>query len=90
MSANEEAFAAIGIAEINRIPPDKFLTHLEKLEKQLLTKFYAFVASRPDAVWLHWRMGRPEFGFAVLAQRARYHGLTPVEIPKDQQFDLAN
>src|SRR5205823_12735061 len=48
-----------------------------------------FVAVRPRALWLHWGMRGPLYGFEVLFPRARLHGLRPTEIPLQQRFDLA-
>src|SRR5262249_34047985 len=50
----------------------------------------AFTAGLPRANWLHWGMRSACFGFEVLSQRARRHGLDPVEIPLARRFDLAN
>jgi len=90
LTGQQLTFAAFQIAEQRGIPPADFLAHLPALEKQLLANFFDFVARTPAAVWLHWAMRQPRFGFEVLAQRARIHGLTPAEIPVAQRFDLSS
>src|SRR4029450_7296286 len=56
----------------------------------MLADFFHFVARTPDTCWLHWAMRQPRFGFEVLAQRARGHGLDPAEIPLHRRFDLSS
>jgi hypothetical protein len=63
---------------------------LEKLEAAFLQEFFAFLADRPSAVWLHWNMNGPRFGFEALAQRYRLHWGSPPDLPPlCQRFDLA-
>jgi len=83
-------FAAFSIAEQRRIQPSDFLARLPDLEKKLLQDFRDFVRRAPKAVWLHWGMRKPRFGFGVLAQRGQIHDLAPVNVPMGQCFDLAN
>jgi hypothetical protein len=81
-------FAAIRFAEAAGITPAALPGDLPGLEKTLLEAFLEFVAAHPKATWLHWRMNQAQFGFGVLAQRARLHGLDWVEIPPERCFDL--
>lgn len=85
----QHTFSAFHIAERLGIAPADFLTRLPELEKQLLEEFFGFVGKNTNAVWMHWAMRQARFGFEVLAQRARLHGLTPAEIPIGQRFDLS-
>jgi hypothetical protein len=89
LTGQQQTFAAFQIAEQRGISPADFTGYLSELEKQLLQDFFDFVARTPDAVWLHWAMRQPRFGFEVLAQRARLYGLTPTNIPAHQRFDLS-
>jgi hypothetical protein len=88
LSGQQYTFAAAKIAERRRLPLSELVARLPELEKQLLGEFFDFVAARPDAIWLHWGMRKPTFGFDVLEQRARLHGLEPVDIPLERRFDL--
>src|SRR5262249_28979407 len=89
-SCRQFEFAAVRIAERLGIPADQFLSHLPELEKQVLAEFFRFDAEHPNNVYLHWSMRKPQFGFNVLCQRARIHGLGATEIPIGRCFDLAS
>jgi hypothetical protein len=89
LTQDQRTFAAFNIAERGGIVPSEFPTRLPGLEKQLLKEFFDFAAAHPEAVWLSWNMRGPLFGFEVLAQRARLHGLSPDEIPSERRFNLA-
>jgi hypothetical protein len=89
LTQEQYVFAACQIAEQSGITAQGIPDRLPELEAQLLRNFYGFVAAHPDTVWLHWGMRGPAFGFEVLAQRARRHGLVPVEIPPERRFNLA-
>jgi len=89
LTGQQQTFAAFQVAEQRGISPADFLVHLPELEKQVLGEFFDFVARTLTAVWLHWAMRQARFGFEVLAQRARLHGLVPGEIPPEQRFDLS-
>ena len=61
------------------------------LERGMLDDFFAFSAGLPVLTWLHWGTAQlHSFGFEVLSQRARRHGLDPEDIPPERRFDLAN
>jgi hypothetical protein len=83
-------FTAFRIAERLGVPAGQLLDRLPELERQLLVEFFRFDAERPENVYLHWSMRKPLFGFAVLSQRARIHGLDAQEIPVGRCFDLAS
>jgi hypothetical protein len=89
-TGQQQTFAALRIAERRGLPARDFLGHMAALERELLQDFFAFVASHPAAVWVHWAMRGPVFGFEVLAQRARLHGIEPAAIPRSQRFDLSH
>jgi hypothetical protein len=90
LTGQQQTFAAFRIVEQRGITPATLPAHLADLETHLLKEFFEFVARNPDAVWLHWAMRQPRFGFEVLSQRARLHGLAPAEIPLSQRFDLSS
>ncbi len=90
VTGQQEPFAALRIAERWRIPPTEFVARQPELERQLLADFFAFVAEHPSAVWLNWYMHDSRFGFSVIDQRGRVHGLDVPLIPLAQRFDLAN
>jgi hypothetical protein len=87
-TGQQYTFAASEIAERGGISRENFLLRLAGLEASLLQTFFEFVRCRPRALWLHWGMRKSGFGFEVLTQRARVHGLEPVEIASERRFDL--
>ena len=67
-----------------------FLNRAAELEKRMFEDFCSFVSQNPQIVWLHWAMRQPRFGFEVLAQRARLHGIEPAGIPPMKEFNLCS
>src|SRR5262249_26946100 len=90
VTGHQQTFAALHLAEREGIPPAELPARQADLERRLLEEYVAFTAGLPRANWLHWGMRSACFGFEVLSQRARRHGLDPVEIPLARRFDLAN
>lgn len=89
-SGAKKSFAAVWLAQELGIPIADFKSRHPELEKELLRQFYAFVAERPNAIWLHSNMRSSQFGFEVLERRAMVHRLLPVAIPDARRFDLYN
>lgn len=44
----------------------------DKIEEDLLKRFFARLASFQESLVVHWNMNRPEYGFEALASRLRY------------------
>lgn len=90
LAKSQRVFSAFTHAEQEgwAAPPD-FHAHLAELERRLLRDFWAYVADHPNAIYLHWGMRAPHFGFEVLAQRARMHKLAVPDLPPERLFDLA-
>jgi hypothetical protein len=89
-SGESHSFAAYLVAERLGISRDDLLDQFPTLEKELLRDFYAFVATRRDAIWLHWKLREARFGFQALAQRFAAHGGKPLVVPSDHQIHLAH
>lgn len=62
----------------------------ENRERDLMSRFYDFMKSRPDSRIVHWNMNRASYGFEALEARYRYlFGRFPDYSPKpDRLFDL--
>jgi hypothetical protein len=91
VTGRQSVFASIHEAEARGWKSrSDFLAHLGELERLILGQFYAFVGERPDAVWLHWNMSSPTYGFDAIAHRARLCDVAAVPVPDDRLFDLAN
>jgi hypothetical protein len=90
LTGRQRTFAALHLAESEGISPAELPARLAELERRLIEGFAAFTAGLTDARWLHWGMRCPSFGFEVLSQRARRHGLELPEFPLERQYDLAN
>jgi len=87
-TSNQKSFT-IGLEgeQAGRLP-EAILANPEALERKVLSGFFAYVAERPDALWLTWKMTGDTFGFPVLAHRHILYGGTPT-VPDDSKiYDL--
>lgn len=85
-----QSFSVLQAAEREGVSHVEWPACWPELERTLLADFFDFAAERAGAAWLHWGMRGPFFGFVVLEQRARRHGLEPCAIPAARRFDLAH
>lgn len=87
---------AISAIAVSTIPRASSLTFSridssdpEAAEQKLLTDFYAWLRSKPDARLVHWNMNSADFGFLGLRRRFDYLGLEgAVDHPDERTFDL--
>jgi hypothetical protein len=90
LSGEQTTFAALHVAERLGIPPAELPETSQTLEREALEEFFGFLSHLPRADWIHWGMRLHSFGFGVLFQRARLHGVDSVGLPPGLRFDLAN
>lgn len=58
------------VAEELDIKREEIFEHYDKIEEQMLDKFFAFAAERGNAAnWIHWNMTNSNFGFEALEHR---------------------
>jgi hypothetical protein len=89
-SGQECIFSFVHEAELERKKLRQLLGQLDRLESRMLNRFFAFLANRPIARWLHWNMRSVRFGFPALAQRYLvHHGRAPTDMPPHRLFDFA-
>jgi hypothetical protein len=87
-SGVKKSFATIWLAPELGVPVADLKARHAELERELLRRFYAFVAEHPSVVWMHSNMRSSQYGFDVIERRASIHGLSPVPIPECRRFDL--
>jgi hypothetical protein len=85
----QRTFSAFQRSQLSGVPIPDFVARHHEFEGPTLAEFYAFVAERPDAVWVHFGMRGTVFGFDVIEARARLAGVTPQDIPFGNRFDLS-
>ena len=76
-------------AELKRLAPVQILSRLDELERGMLAKFFAFLASNRSMRFVHWNMRDATFGFAAIESRFRMLGLESFQLPEPQKLDLA-
>lgn len=84
-----ESYALHAVAETLGIPRDQVQSRFDEIERELLSRFYAFVRDRRQASWVHWNMRSLVFGFEHLEHR--YRLLTksePPSIPVEVRVNL--
>ncbi|EGO5844401.1 hypothetical protein [Enterococcus faecalis] len=84
-----DLFAIHKVAEINKIPFDDIESDYDKLEKEMLEKFFAFVKTNEDKIWIHWNMRDSNYGFKALEHRYEVLGGTPTLVNDRNKIDLA-
>jgi hypothetical protein len=77
------------IAEELEIEKSKIDQHFDRIERELLDRFYKFVRDRREKFWIHWNMKNIVFGFEHLEQRYRtLHRQEPPAIPVEVRISL--
>lgn len=83
------SFALHAVAEYLHISKEELDSNIDKIEKEILERFYEFVRDRREKYWVHWNMKNITYGFEHLA--LRYHklsGAEPPHIPVEVRLDL--
>ena len=84
-----QSYALHAVAETLDIPREAVPERYDDIEREMLTRFYAFVRDRRQAYWVHWNMRSLVFGFEHLEHR--YRLLTksePPSIPVEVRLNL--
>lgn len=68
------------VAEEEKVDRDNIECEYDRLEGEMLDRFYRFVSENPNARWLHWNMSNINYGFETLSHR--YRVLMGKEAPK--------
>lgn len=88
-SGQTVSFSIHKIAEIQGIPFNEIENNYNKLEKEMLDEFFAYLKERRMHTWVHWNMRDINFGFPALEHRYRVLGGGPVILEDTQKVDLA-
>lgn len=90
LTGAQMTFAAITEAEAAGVPPETVLAQYPDFEREALSMFADFATTRPEAVWVHWRMRDAIFGFDALNRRATVHRTRHHGIPPARRCDLSH
>lgn len=88
-SGQTTSFSIHKIAEIDHIPYADIAASYDKLEKQMLDEYFAFVRAHKDVHWLHWNMRDISFGFQAIEHRYKVLEGNPEVIPDENKHNLA-
>lgn len=88
-SGQTTSFSIHKIAEIDHIPYADIASSYDKLEKQMLDEYFAYIRSHKDVHWLHWNMRDISFGFQAIEHRYRVLGGNPEVIQDENKHNLA-
>ncbi|WP_159437102.1 hypothetical protein [Parasphingorhabdus marina] len=83
------SFSTHAIAEELHIAKDDVFAEFDRVEKELLKRFYDFVQNYRGSYWIHWNMRNLTYGFEHLEHRARTLDIAnPPFIPPEQRINL--
>ncbi|WP_243310633.1 hypothetical protein [Fundidesulfovibrio agrisoli] len=88
-SGQTVSFSLTLIAEEEHIDFSSIDSEYDKLEKELLRRFYEFIKTHQHCQWVHWNMRDVGYGFAALELRYRVLGGVPELVAEEKKFDLA-
>lgn len=84
-----QSFAYHLSADLLNIAKDAVDSHLDEIERDLLSRFYKFVRDRRQMHWVHWNMRGQIFGFEHLEHRFRkLTGEDAPNIPVEVRLNL--
>ena len=88
-SGQTDSYSIHQIAEQRGIEFKDIAEHYDRLEREMLDRYFAFANTRQHYHWVHWNMRDVNYGFAAIEHRFRVLGGEPVMIAEDRKFDLA-
>ncbi len=87
--AQTVSFSIHQIAEEEGVLFEEIEQNYDKLEKKMLERFYDYIKTKKDKVWIHWNMRDINYGFQAIGHRFKVLGGNPVELHESQLLDLA-
>lgn len=89
-TGNSKSFSISKTAEIQKTPYNQIEHNYDKLEKEMLRKFFIYVKQKSSYKWIHWNMNNSNYGTEAINHRANVLGLkTKLDIPDYKKIDLA-
>lgn len=84
-------FSLHSIAEELEIPRLEVEVNYDRIEKELLSRFYGFAQQHFEKCWLHWNMRNTVFGFEHLEHRYRVLSKEdPPTVPFDSRINISD
>ena len=88
-SGQTVSFSIHQIAEREHIPFGQIEEHYDKLEKGMLTAFFAHLGGYRGMIYLHWNMRDVNYGFQAIEHRFRVLGEEPHVVDDKNKTDLS-
>lgn len=76
-------------AEQKGVAIAQITNHYDDLEKEMLAEFFAYLATVPVQMFVHWNMRDINYGFQAIEHRYKVLGGEPVVLDDGRKFDLA-
>lgn len=83
------SFSIHAEAELARLAPVQILSRMDRLERAMLDKLYAFLQFNPAMRFVHWNMRDEVFGFPAIALRYGVLGGAAPDLMSMSRLDLA-
>lgn len=84
-----DSFSIHAVAEERGVDLAAIANDYDSLEKEMLERFYVYIATDREAEYLHWNMRDANYGFSALAHRLRVLHGAPGDVPGHKRHDLA-
>jgi len=84
------SFSMHSTADLLKISREDVESRYDDIEKEMLSRFFAFIRDKLDRYWIHWRMTDLTYGFEHLEHRSRFLGNPdPPIINFENRLDLS-
>ncbi|MCY4501709.1 MAG: hypothetical protein OXE57_09130 [Alphaproteobacteria bacterium] len=84
-----KSFSTHAIAEELHIGKQRVVEEFDRIELELLKRFFDFVKDNNDKIWVHWNMRNLVYGFEHLEHRyIALSNKTPNSIPMEMRVNL--
>ena len=87
-SAQTISFSIHQTAERQGITLNRIVQDYDRLEKEMLTKFFHHLDGHKGMKYLHWHMRDVNYGFQAIEHRLKVLGGTPQVVDNNSKFDL--
>jgi hypothetical protein len=90
-SSQMYSFSIHIVAEELHIMRDSIEDNFDKIEMEMLDRYFNFISERSDSIWIHWNMTNINFGFEAIEHRYKVlTGKNPITIDEKNKFNLSS